>query len=63
MSIMTLEGERKVLEKFTVARHAVQHKYRILIQGKLESKRLLDETFVPVSEPLKELLELNKESV
>ena len=45
------------------AQHAVQQMYRILKPGKLDSKRLLDETFVPVSEPLKELLELNKESV
>ena len=60
---MTLDGERKVLEKLTAAQHAVRHKYRILKQGKLDSKRFLDKTFKPVSEPLKELLELNKESV
>ena len=59
---MSSESERKVLEKLTAARHAVQRKYRQLKRGKLETSRLLDKTFVPITEPLQKLVKLQKES-
>ena len=49
---MSSESERKVLEKLTAAHHDVQRKYRQFKRSKLETSTLLDQTFVPISEPL-----------
>lgn len=55
---MLPESERKVLEKLMAAQHAVQHKYKLLKRGQLESDRLLHQTFTPISEPLKKLVNM-----
>ena len=59
---MSLESERAVLEKLTKARSAVKRKYHLLRRDRLEAKKVIDESFEPLREPLQKLVKLEKET-
>ena len=59
---MSLESERKVLEKLEKARSAVKRKYHLFRRDKLESQKKLGESFEPLSEPLQKLVQLKTET-
>ena len=59
---MSLESERKVLEKLAKARSAVQCKYHLYQRNQFESRKAIDESFEPISKPLQKLVILKKES-
>ena len=59
---MSLESECAVLEKLTKARSAVKRKYHLLRRDRLEAKKVIDESFKPLREPLQKLVKLKKET-
>lgn len=52
-----IEREKNMLEQLTVARDAIRRKYQLIKQGKANLERTLNETFKPVVDPLKKLVE------
>ena len=55
-----MESEQKVLEILVLACAAIKHKFELLKANKYERKRMINETFQPIIEPLEKLIELKK---
>ena len=53
-----MESKQKVLENLVRARAAIKHKLELLKANKYEKKKMIDETFRPIREPLEKLIEL-----